>query len=425
MSEQASANYPDVLGVISAGKRLNLDAVQCALAVRPAQAPAGKPFDLVLLLQNTSDGEVDVIVHPALPERDLARRKDPFTLKSTRIVCGLEAAQTGALIIPVLVAPTAQPGTGYVAAVELEVKRLTKKSQRIRLPEGGGTCAPTDLEETARAQIVELRALQFSNDSGGKKSRLQAPFTLLPPVPTSLQALRELQTRWVSLWTLRDFADPYVIAQRVWDPAQSVLRQLTRETLFMPLLKATQERFQASQYSLLPPEVILISKMLMLMLEMGVAEPGPANPRPPWPRWFTTLCRLLVRQPALATQIEPLVTRLLFPAIVYDAALYGFTMVTTVTREDFGTAAEMHQYADGLAEALTRGQTLDFARAYLPLVMAGLIANARVTMPREQVRETVFTLSKALEKRRAERTSANAFIFDLTSRLIERALDAV
>jgi hypothetical protein len=52
-----------------------------------------------------------------------------------------------------------------------------------------------------------------------------------------------------------------------------------------------------------------------------------------------------------------------------------------------------------------------------------VIANMRVTMPREQVRETVFTLSKALERRFPEKHADNAFVFDITSRLVESALD--
>ena len=52
----------------------------------------------------------------------------------------------------------------------------------------------------------------------------------------------------------------------------------------------------------------------------------------------------------------------------------------------------------------------------------GLIANTRVTMPREQVRETVFILSKALDKRQPEKTKDNTFIFALAKKLIERAM---
>ena len=44
-------------------------------------------------------------------------------------------------------------------------------------------------------------------------------------------------------------------------------------------------------------------------------------------------------------------------------------------------------------------------------------------MPHEQIRDTVFMLSKALEKRRPEKNRDNAFIFELTDQLIEQALD--
>ena len=133
----------------------------------------------------------------------------------------------------------------------------------------------------------------------------------------------------------------------------------------------------------------------------------------------------MVREPALANQPEVLVTRLIFTELVHDAIMFGFASVTNVTREDFGSQTEMIEYADSMVAALASEQAVDFARVYLPLVMGGLIANGRVTMPREQIRETVFILAKALEKRQPERSGNNAFIFDLTSSLIERALDSI
>jgi hypothetical protein len=217
--------------------------------------------------------------------------------------------------------------------------------------------------------------------------------------------------------------DEHTIAKKVWGPAMSVVGKLHRETIFMPLLKATQERFQKCQYPLLPPETIYITKLLTLILELGVAQPDPTNPRPAWPRWFGQMCRLLLAEPKLADQVEPLISQLLYPDIVFDAILYAFNMITTVINEQFGTPEETERYAEDIVDALTHGHSLGFARAYLPMVLGGLIANTRVTMPREQVRETVFTLSKAIDQRRSEKNPDNAFIFDMADRLIERALD--
>jgi hypothetical protein len=420
---EAPINYPDLVGGITGGPRLNLDVIQCAVAARPAQVPAGQFLEIVLLLQNASDIDVDVVVTTDLPDEDRGKARGRFTPKSPRLRVGLRPAEMGFMTLPVGTSPLTQPAPDYLAGLALEIKHVGKKPQRVRAENGGGPFVLQELSGEAQKQVQSLRALRFAVDPGKKKHHVQTTFAVLPPALASLKALKELKADWVSLWTMRDYLDQYTIAQRVWELSQAVTGQLRREAVFMPLLKTTQERFQACEYALLPPEAIFVTKLLTLVLEMGVNSPTLADPRPAWPRWFVKLCRLLFHEPALATQLEPLVTRQLYADLVYDAVLHGFTMVSTVTDEKFGSAEESDRYADDLVDALTNRKPLDFARAYLPLVMGGLIANTRVTMPREQVRETVFILSKALEKRRSEKTQDSAFIFDLTEKLIERALD--
>lgn len=419
MTTAMHVNYPDVLGTITGGKRLNIDVIQCALAVRPAEVHAGRFFEAVLLIQNASDADVDVVITPDLPRRDAANESGRFSTKSTRIRVGVRPAEVGFVAVPVATSPKTAPGSGYHLGVELAIKRLGKRQDRIRAANGGGEFNLGDMPDEVQGHVEALRMLTFSTDAGGKKNNCQVPFVMLPP---ALASLKTTHSDWVSLWTLRDYMDEYAIAQKVWDAAQSVVQNLRRETVFMPLLKATQERFEACQYKLHPPEAIYITKLLTLVLELGVAEPTAAEPRPAWPRWFVRLCRLLAQEPALATQIEPLVTRLLYADLVYDAMLYAFHMIETVAEEEFGSAEESDRYAGDLTTALMQQQYLDFARAYFPLVLGGLIANTRVTMPREQVRETVFILSKALDKRQPEKTKDNTFIFALAKKLIERAM---
>lgn len=421
MTDQEIINYPDVVGFVTGGPRVNLDVVQCALAARPLEVAAGKPLDLVLLVQNASDIDVDVILHPQPPDRDWNKQKNQFIAKTNRLVVGLRPAEAGFVTLPVMVAQSAAPGAGYLASVKLEVKRMEKrKPQRTRGNQGGAPLDIGDLAEEAQSHLQGLKTLAFSVNMGGKKDQLFAPFSVLPP---AIAGLKKPKPGWISLWTMADYKDDYVIAKKVWTPAQNFIRQANRETLFMPLLKATQTNFQACQYPLTAPEAIFVTKIVTLILEMGAVAPDVETPRPTWPRWFTHLCRLLHREPALADHVVPLVTQQLYTDLVYDAILYGFTMISTVTNENFGTPDETSHYADDIVDALTTRKPLDFARAYLPLVLSGLIANARVTMPNEQVRETVFILSKAIEKRAAERSPDNAFIFDTAARLIDRALD--
>ncbi|MBN2304437.1 MAG: hypothetical protein JXQ72_08180 [Anaerolineae bacterium] len=417
-------NYPDVLGFVTGGPRLTQDVVQCALAARPGRVPAGKTFDLLLLVQNASDIDVDVILQPELPARDLKNQQHRFDTKTNRLVVGLRPAEVGYVTLPVTTSPTTEPGQGYLAGVRLEVKRMDKKRkpQRVRGPQGGGRFVIEELANDTQQQLKSLQELVFSVNDGGKKSQVVTPFVMQPP---SIASLKEAKPGWTSLWTVADYADDYIIARKVRDTARQVVQQARRETVFMPLLKATQAKFQACSYPLTAPEAICITKILTLLLEMGVVDPTPETPRPAWPRWYTRLCRLLNREAGLAEHPAPLITQYLYNDLVHDSVIYGFTMVGTVTNENFGSPEETGSYADDIVDVLENTKPLDFARAYFPLILAGLIANARVTMPNEQIRETVFILSKAVEKRRAERTPDNAFIFDIANRLIERALDSV
>jgi hypothetical protein len=114
----------------------------------------------------------------------------------------------------------------------------------------------------------------------------------------------------------------------------------------------------------------------------------------------------------------------LYLELLHDAAMLGFAMLSTVTREQFGSQEEMTAYANGLVASLSnKGDPLDLTHVYIPLVLAGLVANARVVMPQEQVRDTVNLLVKAREKRAAEKNSDNEFVFTMLDDLIDRALE--
>ncbi len=422
MSSPDTPNYPDVLGAITGGPRLNIDVVQVALAIRPAQIPAGQTGELILLAQNASDQDIDVLIQVELPERDQARQKNVFTAAKTKLRIGLRPAEVGFLALPITVAPITRPAPGYIAGLNLDVQRVTKKTapQRIRAAAGGGRFQAQDVPETEQNHLRALRELSFSADPGKKKKYLQTSFNVLPAGVTGLGAP---SARWIALWTMSYLSDEYAIARQVAEPARASVAAFKRQNVFMPLLKATQQYYAVCGYSLLPPEAIFITKQLTLLLEAGVVEVTPNTPRPVWPRWYIRLCRLLAQDAAAAGQTEALVTKHLYNDLIYDAIMAGFKTVTGITHENFGTDEETSDYAEEIVDSLSTGQPLDFARAYLPLIMAGVVANARVSMPQEQIRDTVFMLSKALEKRQIEKDGSNDFVFDLTEKLIEQALD--
>ncbi|MBN1681788.1 MAG: hypothetical protein JW966_16025 [Anaerolineae bacterium] len=418
--EESAVNYPDILGAITGGVRFNADVVQCALAVRPAQVSAGAFFETILLVQNASDIDVDVVVNPVLPERDAGNGRGRFMTKSSRLRIGLRPAEVGFVSLPISTSPKTVLGADYQIGMDISIKRVGKRPQRVRDVNGGGGFLIQELPAETQRYVTELRQSGFSVDTGGRKNHLCARLEMLAP---TISDLKELKPSWISLWTIRDYMDEYSIAEKIWDKLQLALGQMDRERVFMPLLKATQDHFQACHYPLHPPEAIYVTKLLTLILEYGIVEPTPDEPNPPWPDWFVQTCRLMFQEPVLANQIEHLVGNLVYSDLVYDAILQGFMMVSTVTNEEFGTEEETAAFAEDIRTALNAQRPLDFSRAYFPLILGGLVVNTRVTMPREQVRETVFILSKALKKRYNEKNADNTFIFDMAEKLIERALD--
>lgn len=419
MSDQAALNYPDLLGAVTGGPRLNVDAVQCALAVRPAEVAAGSFFEIVFLVQNASGQDVDLIVEPVLPNRDASNQRRSFLTKSERLRIGLRPAEVGYLTLPVSTSAKTAPAARYDVGLKLTTKRMGKL-QRVRAALGGGVFDARELPSATQQQLEQLRALAFSAESCGKKNYVETVVSIAPP---TLSPLHALSPGWISLWTMQDYLDDATIAAKVAREVEQVSPWLTRDKLFMPLFKATQARFRASGCPLHPPEAIFIAKILTLILEMGPTASLPGDQEAALPRWYSRTCHLLLQEPGLAAQPEGLITQLVYPALVHDAARHAFAMVKTVTGESFGTPAETDTYVDNLSQALADGEPLDLTRAYLPLIMGGLIVNARLTLPNEQIRDTANLLAHALDRRRQEQTEDNAFVLDLADRLIERALE--
>ena len=217
-----------------------------------------------------------------------------------------------------------------------------------------------------------------------------------------------------------------MLAEKTQALTSAILPQLNRSTVFFPLVEATQTHFENAQFRLWAGEAVVIAKLLTLVLENGISQPAPNTTEIVYPRWFVRLCKLLIQNPQAASQLDRLVTELLYTDLVYDAALLGFAMLSTVTKEQFGSPDEIGAYASHLATSLDgKGEPLDLSRAYLPLVLGGLIANSRVSMPQEQVRDTIRLALTAREKR--AQTNGNdaeaSTIFKMADDLIQRALE--
>lgn len=419
MADGQTVNLPDLLGAITDGERLNLDVVQCALGVRPSAIPAGKPFEVILLIQNASDVNVDVTAVVSLPEQDAKGKRNRFIVKSARLVVGLRPAEVGFMTLPVSSSPQTAPANTYRLTMELSVKRMdSRKPTRVRQTGGGGPFMETELSDEVQKHLWKLQQMVFSTEKAGR-SGLTVPFVIKP---ATVGEVADFSPGWTSLWTMKDHVDEHALLERVREKIDLILPALKRETVFFPLLDVIQTRFRENGgYYLKAGEAVLITKSLVLSVEQGAAllESGEDEG---CPAWVTRLGRVLFDRPDAARNMPRLIKEQLLPDLIQDAARLSLNMIHTVTGEDFGTEEEQAEYVGSVTQRLSRGE-LDFTHTYLPLVLGGLIANTRIVMPHEVPRETIWLLHKAREQRQPEQDDSNEPIFKLTDQLLDRALN--
>jgi hypothetical protein len=421
MNKPSSVNYPDILGSITGGPRKNIEVVQCALSSRPDRNPAGKTFEAILLIQSAVDAEVDVRVELELPQVDANRRKGMFFCKTAKLLVGLQPAEVGYVTLPISSSPNTAPADNYMLTVNIEVKLLSKQMNQIRAPNGGGIFTKAVLSDKVQADIESLQRLTFSANGSKKRNQLVATFASLPP--GGIASLRQLSPGWVSLWTMQDYLDDTVILKRIQQELDILLPQLNRQVIFKPLMQTVQDYFKSAGYPIDVAEAIYICKILMLVVEQ-TAQQAATLPQDKLPTWYLQMARTLFQEKRFAQQPVYLVTKQLFPAILRDTILHAFSMTTTVTGKHLGTQDEIKIYADSIVNSLVGGgEPLNFARTYLPLITGGIIANARVTMPREQLRDTLFMISKSIQRRLSERDENNGFLFSMLESLIDRGTE--
>ncbi|MBI5667230.1 MAG: hypothetical protein HZC41_04410 [Chloroflexi bacterium] len=443
MTDASQPNYPDVLGYITGGDRLNVSVVQLALAVRPRVSRAGRPFEAILLLQNASDVDVDVTATLQIPETDAKKQKKRFIAKSERLVVGLRPAEMGYVVLPLSSLPDTAPSDSYKLGMGVDVKPLGKP-RRIRQPEGGGAVVLEYIADEAQGKINDLKRLTYSTSKRGLVGTvMEASFGI---ISGHIGQLADLKPGWVSLWKMSDYyKDERLLVDRYGDLiVAKVLPQLKRLKLFTPLLQATQHRFQSGGYPLKPIEARFIAKLLVGVLEMAapkedtfdylgddslnVAEllrqrAASNGNSVVLPSWCRGMLRAIDQNEQAAERPAHALATTLFDELLRDAARHAFKMLKTSTGVELGSDRDVAAYVERLVADLRKpDRKLAFADAYLPLVTGGIILGDRVTMPEEKIGEALVEIASTLRERGAERNTDNELVFKLAEQVIDQAL---
>jgi len=440
---ETSTNYPDILGSITGGARYNVNVAQVALGLRPRNVRAGRPFEVILIIQNASDVDIDVTATLQLPAQDAKKKPKRFIAKSERLVVGLRPAEVGYVMLPVNSLPDTAIGEGYKVGVGIDVK-AHGKPRRVRANDGGGEVKPEYLSEDTVGKLTDLKKLSYSTNRRGLMGTVvEAPFNILS---AQIGQLVDLKAAWVSLWKMSDHHDDSLLLTQYAEKLQTlVLPKLKRESLYPPLYETTLQRFQQSGYDIRPPEAHYITKLLVYILELAVPDESAHDylKDPHYdvqlalkrvlrgeqdaltlPAWCKGMLKAIEANPTTAVE-QPAVAlaNTGYEELLRDAMRLGFQMITTSTGEKMGSEQDMQEYADRLIGKLRSDKpTLSFSDVYLPLLMGGVIIYDRAVLKAEKMGEMLTELSRILKSRYAEINADDDMVYHLAEQIVDRAL---
>ncbi len=432
----AATSLPDILGYVTGNVRYNTSMAQVALAVRPRVVRTGRPFEVLALIQNVTDGQLDLKVMLQISPQD-ARR---FIAKTDRFNLILRPAEVGYVTLPVNCALNTAAGDSYKLGVAFEVKALDK-ANRLRPSKSSDNLKLDDLSESRLEQLGELKKLSFSATRRGLMGTvLEVPFSILSGQNA---AETEVKANWMSLWKLSDHRDERLLLRQYAGILQNkILPQLKRNPLYPALYRTTTERFRAAGYELHSAEAHYITKLLIVILEMAAPEEQTYDhlglesynitltlkrindqPAIQLPRWCRAMLRQIEEQPALAERPIALLAGAVYDELIRDAMQHSFHMISRVTGESLGSEEDTHHYTESWIKKLQTGNPpLTFADVYLPLAIGGAIVFERAITADEKVGECLSALSSAVKSRFNEVTDDHELVYHMAEQVVDRAL---
>jgi hypothetical protein len=397
-------DLPDVLGTITGGPRLNIEAVQCAFAVYPRSTAIGQPFEALVLLQSACDKPIQVNVLLQLPRKDAAGNRVSLITPKDSILVTLQPAEVGILHVPIVPHLPTQPSTDNLVGVKFEVQ-APKGYRLIRLLQGGRSATALNMSPFRLNILREVGFAAVMREPGFLISKFNV-------IAGQVDAAPPPAIRYETVWTTTELPKEQASYATQADQTMKVANTLTRTRVMQPLIMATGERFARVGLPLHSGECVYIAKVLTYVMEDGLdLEEGF---RLIEGRWFHRLTSIINDQ-TIMNDSDKLVAYL-YPAVMHDAIRLGLRMIERASKQTFGSAAEHVAYADQVVSALEGHTAIDLEHVYLPLVLAGLMLNAQVKGSREDLWISLGQLNEAWQSRVDQLASQSQLMLDLFNR---------
>lgn len=386
----ATVDYPDVLGAITGGARLELDTLQAAVGVYPGKTMHGQPFEVLILLQSKLAQPHEVALALQLPLRDSDGNRLSFFVPRKQIKVKLNPCEVGVVHLPVVVQPPTPPTRGY----PLIVKLATNAPRNCEAIRAAGVGRPPSALNISPFRLDVLKEIPF--EAEGRAGQMRCRFSVMAGQvsPGTFHPAPKYEV----LWTLDDYEAERGRVERARAIAERMAFDFTSHTVFFEVEERTREVFAAAGLPLHPAEAVFIAKTLTYIFdEAEHYETVYALENSLWFRWLNSLIMqdeyTEIRQPGDLAGNE------LYFGAMYDAVLVGLPMVEGALHESYGTVEEHRHYAGKLVQAVQSSGAVDLSHAYLPLVMAGVLLNMRVAVRGENLWHNLEHLQEAVRGR--------------------------
>ena len=432
------SNYPDVLGAITKGQRATIGVIQIASALRPRVIMAGRPLEMLLLLQNAADTEVALQVNLKLPQLDSKKQKGRFITKADTLNVKLGAAAVGLVTLPLATLPDIAVGAGYKVGMEVKVGQMgNAKPTHVRHAEGGGEFEKDLLIESKRHVIEQLSQLPWNAALSG--STLESALTVMSG---KVGSFADLEPSFNSLWTPSDYGDDSFVLHSIAPILMNQLLPTMKRVNILPVMKEyTTKRFAQVGYKLSEEEQDIIARYLTYILEQAAPNQKeafvsgdsafslrryftpegalkPTTERLKLPYWVSETARAFATDSRVSQFPLKAIGHFAYDGLLKDALLLGFESSEQLLGHSLGTQAEALQYTDRVFAGLA-SKKVTFDLLYLPLMM-GAMANAhQVTLKNERPSSVVRMMRTMMDDRAAEQTDDTMPVYRMANRILD------
>lgn len=407
--------YPDVLGAITGGQRVNMEDLECALGVFPRRAYINQPFEVLIVLQSMIDVPAQVKIGVRVPTKDRDGNVAIIEVAKSTVNVTLEAGEVGVLRLPIVVRPPTKPSKDF--PIRIAIRYRASEDRHAVRPPGGGV--PPSVLAVSQYKLQVLQEVEYISHKWNESTEIMTVYFDLVPknMPNTPQ---NLKPRYETLWTHHAMKEETKLARTYYKEALQIAQSASDGSAYVWMLDAVEERFAKRDMPLHPGEAKAIAKIMSYTVDGALTrEP---DLRVEETRWFKGLCTVLARNPDLLYENRnELISKHVFEGVMYEATLLAFRILKSRVKENLGTRDEQFAYADRLLTWFAGHGDADLSYVYLPLVLCGVVVSRWVrTTIAESPWDIIDELIEAYHGRARLITGATDTVFDMLDEILEQ-----